>query len=72
MTRDTPADASGAYRPGPPAKTESLPGLVPPIFLSLPLVTEGLPGNRFFPCIPTPGVIAFFHLTAKKIHGEHG
>ena len=34
MNRDIPADASGAYWPGPPAKTESLPGLVPPIFLS--------------------------------------
>ena len=42
MNRDIPADASGAYWPGPPAKTESLPGVVPPIFLSEPLVTEGL------------------------------
>ena len=42
MSRGIPADASGAYRPGPQATTESLPGIFPPIFLIYPPVTEGL------------------------------
>jgi hypothetical protein len=45
MSRGIPADASGAYRPGPQATTESLPGIFPPIFLVYPPVTEGLHGD---------------------------
>ena len=41
IAKSIPADTSGAYWPGPQAKTESFPGIFPPLFLLYPPVTEG-------------------------------